>query len=510
MKKTWIRLAALLLALLMAMSMSALVACADGEQEEGPDQGGTQPDGPQTDDPETNEDPRIPLDYLPTTTYGGATVNVLEWSANGQEDVGRGWIPWEEIDVDLGDGDPINNAIYDRNGVVEEAYDVVITKEYLSVDGSPAFSTAFRANETSGDEAYQMITMRTVGVAGFCMEGLLTNMFELPNLHTEMPWWNQDSVRSYTMGDALYVAAPEMLLRDKGATAVMYFNQKIADDEGIEDLYTVAQDGDWTMEMMVELAEDVAVDMDGDDQISSAEDMYGLEGGGRDIPHFLFMGSGNKFAVIDDDGYIELTFGDEDSITVWQDILDFVMYSDYYYANNADSNLIPEGFNAFRSDRCLFQMNLVKDVLGLRNMESMYGVLPIPKYDAYQQDYSSLVWMHHDCVLGIPGSCTNTDMISVVLEHMSYISYYDVYPIFYDTIILGKSARDEQSKEMLELVFKTRAFDPGLYWLGDEGTGVFLTLFENNQHNVSSVWASVTQKVETGVEEFNEKIDELR
>ena len=145
-------------------------------------------------------------------------------------------------------------------------------------------------------------------------------------------------------------------------------------------------------------------------------------------------------------------------------------------------------------------------------MQSMYGVLPAPKYDEYQENYSSLVWMHHDSVLGIPGSCTNTEVISVVLEYMSYLSYYEVYPIFYDTIILGKSARDQQSKEMLELVFQTRSFDPGQYWLelslhGGDG---FLTLVEQNAKNIASRWAALQGKVEIAIEEFNEKIDELR
>jgi hypothetical protein len=103
-------------------------------------------------------------------------------------------------------------------------------------------------------------------------------------------------------------------------------------------------------------------------------------------------------------------------------------------------------------------------------------------------------------------------MISVVLEHMSYISYYDVYPIFYDTIILGKSARDQQSKEMLELIFQTRSFDPGIYWLETSmhGSNSFLTLVETNTTNISSLWAGMQSKVETAVEEFNEKIDELK
>jgi hypothetical protein len=94
---------------------------------------------------------------------------------------------------------------------------------------------------------------------------------------------------------------------------------------------------------------------------------------------------------------------------------------------------------------------------------------------------------------------------------MSYIAYYDVYPIFYDTIILGKSARDQQSKEMLEKIFATRSFDPGQYWLTTElhGGDGFLTIQEQNKTNISSLWAAIEKKTMTGVEKFNEKVDEV-
>jgi hypothetical protein len=222
----------------------------------------------------------------------------------------------------------------------------------------------------------------------------------------------------------------------------------------------------------------------------------------------LFGGCGMKFAQIDKNGYLELLYGEEDTINVWQDILDYVMYADYYYVNSYDESLVPEKYNPFMVDRALFQMGQVKSALNFRNMESDYGVLPVPKYDEAQENYASLVWMHHDCVLGIPGSCSNTEMISTVLEHMSYISYYEVYPIFYDTIILGRSARDQQSKEMLEMIFKVRSFDPGQYWL-NSSLGYFLTVREQNVENISSFWAKIQSKVETAIEEFNEKIDEL-
>jgi hypothetical protein len=316
------------------------------------------------------------------------------------------------------------------------------------------------------------------------------------------------------MGSALFCAAPEMLLRDKGATAAMFYNQKIATDHEINDLYELAESGEWTFDKMIEYAEQVTTDQDGDDIANSYEDLFGLWGNGRDMPYHLFAAAGMKFAEINEEGYLQLNIQEDECITVWQDILDYVVYTDFHYGNATKNatNKAPDNFDLFVSDGCLFRIDMVKDVLDLRNMQSMYGVLPVPKYDEYQENYSSLVWMHHDSVLSIPGSVAESvESISCVLEHMSYLSYYDVYPIFYDTIILGKSARDEQSKEMLEVIFQTRSFDPGQYWLTSElhGGSGFLTIFEQNKTNIASLWASLTSMTEKGVDKFNEKIDAL-
>lgn len=503
------RLLAWLLALVMLLGTVGMVACADDTTDD-PEDPATEDDGTTPDeDPEEDEEPRLPLN-LPTATYGGDEIHFLEWSCGGQETAGESWIPWEEVAVDDYDGDLLNSAIYDRNSHVEETYDVKITKEYVSID--KGYIETVRNNNTTGDNAFQVITLRTTNIATLVFENVMANMFEMENLHTDMPWWNQDSVRSYTLGTNLFFAAPEMLLRDKGATACMFFNNKVATDHEINNLYELASEGEWTQEELISMSEDVAADLDGSDAMDSMLDMWGVAGGQRDIPYYLFTGSGLKFAHINDEGYIEYDFGDEESIVILKDIFDYIMYSDFYTSGHEFE--VNNVIDVFTGDRSLFYFGMVKHVMQLRNMESIYGVLPIPKASEDQESYSSLVWMHHDSVLGIPAAVPEGDlgMVSTVLEHMSYISYYDVYPSFYDTVILTKSTHDEESKRMLQIVFETRSFDPGQYW--DNGSGLhgsngYLTFHEKGVSDVASTWASFEEAVYEKFDELNEKIDGL-
>jgi hypothetical protein len=331
------------------------------------------------------------------------------------------------------------------------------------------------------------------------MENLMSNMFELSNLHTDMPWWNQDSVSAFTLGPTLFFAAPEMLLRDKAATACVYYNVTVATNKNIDNLYEMVNDGEWTFEQFVSLIEDAAASLDGDDLMNSHEDLWGSTCGLAQ-PYLIYGGAGMKYAHTDEDGALVYDFGsDETSILHLQDVYERYVFNDAVPTNESKTTFNPPaGFQMFQADLALFEPGLVKALqTSYRNMESNYGVLPTPKLDEYQKDYYSLVWVHQDCVLGIPSIVMDKDMVTTVLEHMNYLSYYDVYPVFYDTIILGRSPRDQESREMLELIFQTRAFDPGIYWLEQamHASNSFLTLVENNTKNIASMWAGMEGRV---------------
>jgi hypothetical protein len=80
---------------------------------------------------------------------------------------------------------------------------------------------------------------------------------------------------------------------------------------------------------------------------------------------------------------------------------------------------------------------------------------------------------------------------------------------------MGRSTRDEQSKEMLKIVFETRLFDPGQYWdngqnaSGIHGANGYLRLPATGNNNIASVYARFEKILETNFGKFNDLIDEL-
>ena len=114
-----------------------------------------------------------------------------------------------------------------------------------------------------------------------------------------------------------------------------------------------------------------------------------------------------------------------------------------------------------------------------------------------------------DSALGIPANARNKEMCAVIIEALSWESYYSVYPVFYETILLNRAARDEQSKEMLKIIFNTRSYDPGLYWdlaSGLHGNEGLLRLSATNSSDIASLWAKYSGKLEENFNEVNDWI----
>ena len=492
----------LLVILSLVLVLGIFAACSPKKPSKG-DPGKEDPGktDPGKDDPQ--EEPRIEID-LGEHNWNGAEYHVLEWSANGQDQVGQSWIPWAEIDVENDDGDTIGSAIYSRNSSIEEKYGVVISTEYKSVDGG-AYINAVRASNQAADNNYQLLTIRTVNMVSLIQEKQTLDLRQYENvLHFDQPWWVADSVTSFALGDHLYVASSELLLRDKGATATMFYNQRLADDKGVANLYELVDNKEWTLDKMLEISEGVTENLEDTD---ITNDVWGCAGA-KDSIYYIYNGFGQKFGHMDEDGYLTMDFGTGDSITIMQEVLELFMYSDAFCNTAINKDLA----NAFRDGQALFASYYLKKVNSLRSeMEDTYGILPNPLYDESQENYSSLVWIHHDCVLGIPSQVADVEMATVILEALSYESYYTTYPKFYETVLMNRSTRDDDSKRMLQIVFDTRSYDPGQYWTttsGLHGTNAIMALTDMKSTAIASLWESYRNAVEKDVTEVNEWIDE--
>lgn len=500
MKMQITRILCLVLALLIAGAI-ALTSCSDGESGSDDPANDENPNTSDIPDEVTPEEQKI-LPDLPATSFGGKELHCLHW--NLESFVGGGWVPWEEIDIDNPTGDTLDDQVYNRNAYVEETYDAVISTEYAMANTEvPA---KIRAATATNDDTYQFMVQRAFELSGIWMEGLFMNLRgdDMYHIDFDKPWWNENSLKTFTFGGVTQFATSDMLLLDKSATGCIFFSTELQRNYELPNYYQMVDDGTWTWEALCESAEAVTDELNGDD-IMDSNDQWG-SAGNRAPFAFLYVGAGHFFAEIDESGYIFSNLNEENEIDLIAEIHDEMIYQDFHV--HCDVMIDFGLMSKFKANELLFAYYSVAMSNQLRDMDTNYGILPLPKYDEYQEEYYHLIMPDSASVMGVPISCGDAEFTAFLLEAISAESYYTVYPTFYDVIMMGRYTRDQQSRDMLEIIFDTRTFDIGtIFGLG----GVYdqlVTYAATGADNYGSLLASNVSRLDQSIEQFNDLIDQ--
>ena len=243
---------------------------------------------------------------------------------------------------------------------------------------------------------------------------------------------------------------------------------------------------------------------DNGDDTWDHNDIYGISNG-DDPVHNLYIGSGNHFIKKNEDGEFYYSYrNDEETTDVMITILEDVMYADWFWNSWLKRDLGGDYQPKFDDGKALFSFNKAKGCLTLRDMVDDYGILPIPKYTAEQDQYYSQVSNYHDSLFAIPMSALgNTEIIGAAIELMSYYSYYNIYNDFFEIVIQNRGTRDAESKEMLGLIFSTRTYDMGLLYDPVGISDQVLRFTNTGTTGVISFWDGFASKLEEAINDLN-------
>ena len=139
------------------------------------------------------------------------------------------------------------------------------------------------------------------------------------------------------------------------------------------------------------------------------------------------------------------------------------MNAPYNFTSIAEADTFP----AFKEDRIMFTVNTLRhSELNLREMESDYYIIPVPKYDAAQENYRTAL---HDqyVIFGISYASTKVYESAVVLEALCAEHSRLVRPKYYDEALKYKYTRDDASAEMIDIVRDSVYTDFALAWSRD-------------------------------------------
>ena len=467
------------LSILLVLAL-LLVSCGDGAADPKREEtsGDTTPD--ETTAPEG--------DGLPDVKFDGWELKILNYTEDS--------LSWcnTRILVDEQTGDVLDDAIYERNTSLEDRFDFKFVVD--EVDNVPS---KVGQNVLAGDNSYYIYAMFEGSSSAYLPYTL--DWHNIPYLRLDEPWWNPAATSVYELAGKQTALAGNMTLSAASRAVCTVFNKRIWDELGDRtDLYGLVRDGKWTVDKFLSIAKSTNKDMNGNAEWDE-NDVYGLmfgRGFKGYIASFL-CGSGMNFTEKNERGEDEFTlYTNERGIDLVTKLVDAWSVGNGYEYNKADNlhNATPTDF--FENGHALFSQRVPHDIYKLRAMDDDIGILPIPKYDEAQESYCSAAWGGAVWTLSKTFDMADADKLGIILEAMSYYGYEKIIPVYKEVALKTKTARDNESADMLDIIFDTIYFDFGTNIMYD---AVFVSTFLNDIFNSKSSTAVVSS-----MEKAREKI----
>ncbi|MBQ3178366.1 MAG: hypothetical protein IJB52_11160 [Clostridia bacterium] len=426
----------LLSALLCA---SALTGCGGGETA---DETTSQTAAAET---EAETEFRYTADYLPDVTYDGYAYRVIAFEENPAH-------------VDEPSGDIIDDAIYQRNILLEEQYDITFEQTlYLYTDYTKVadfMRNAGRAQSDDTDLAY----MSFRDTYNLVLEGFVPTASSLPVIDLSQPWYMQSLNDSLTI-DGITLMAYSAMDTNPGGSCV-YFNKQLIENLNLDDPYELVKDGTWTIEKNYQMAEAAISDLNGDGQMT-VDDRFGYITEWDRISLVAYYGTGNLLVDVIDGVPVasqkEVLFDAFQLCHSYCQMTGF-MLDTFKQFGTAESSRIA-GSELFKQGNSLFICNGTRLLPTMGDMEDDYGIVPLPKWSADQDRYYS---MQDGYGISAALACsTDLERVCVIKEAMAAESLNIVRPAYYENALKNRYVRDETSVEMLEIITSSVVADLG-------------------------------------------------
>lgn len=384
---------------------------------------------------------------LPEVNYGGYTFTIAYRDQSGMDWAGDIATYDEQV------GDVINDKKHERNLAVESQLGIKIETYVLTGDTNGSSATA---SILSDDHEYDLIAPHAhIAWSNYIGAGLALDWSNLTYCNFDMPWWDQDSRKSLSVGGKIYSVAGDFSCYSLAYTRALLFNKDILTDNQEDMPYDKVFDGTWTFDEFNRLSILATQDLNGDTVQSIDDDQYGYltNWWGGNIA-FLYAG-GSTTSKKDENDIPYFTLGDERSVNIYEKFFSMMDNegSQVLLGSSTDAY-----YNAFSEGRLLFMDSSLFDTGKFRDMKDDWGILPLPKYDEEQENYYAPVDAGVHLYI-VPINAENPERTSVILEAMSYEGYKTVVPSFYETSLKGKYARDDESTQILEIIKAARVFD---------------------------------------------------
>ena len=438
-------------------------------------------------------EPGDPFDALPDENFGGYVFSVL---IRNMETAVSDMFQDEQTD------DKVQSAIYNRNKKVENRLNVKIA--YVAKDdGFTELDSIF-----AGDDDFDLILPHARYCALYTAGGYLYDWNEISTVNLDAEWWDQNCRKSLSINKKLMYMTGDISYWSYGATNLLLFNKDLFDENKLDYPYQQVKNNSWTIDDFETLIRKGKSDLNGDGKMTVSDDQFGYMTMGfiGDVQAYHATGNTVVNKDADDTPYISYYTRRAESVWSWYKSL---IYSDCcYFQDSLVDYMTTDAVIGFREGRSLFTDINTVNVPLMRSMDDEFGIIPWPTYAEGEKFLTNVdAGMHLFC---IPLSAKDVNRTGLILEALCIAGHQDVIPEYYEVTVKSRDTRDDESYEMLDIIFRGRVYDLGYYNVqltGSVGSNEaiannFKYLTENKVGSMAVAWSKYGKMAQERMDEY--------
>ena len=405
----------------------------------------------------------VPVEDL---DFEGESIKII---VRNSRNVQREWykdVPEDDLDEVIA----LRNEVIADELNIEVKYELVASSLYD--DCLSEFTRLIIDDIDSDFHYYDVAANYAYAGASAAVRDYIANLADkelFPYFEFSLPCWNQSIVRNTMADDQLYYITGALNLSTFDKSIVVFLNKTMYNEKRASsdpaDLQDVAIAGDWDYDMLYRWSS--VFDEINNEDGAQHDDFYGISSAFSSIPLDAFPAAWDlEFIKKEADGsHAYDIVGNskiEEAIIKAQNLLDGTKAVGVNNADNTDECYLGgylEPITHFANDKSVFAIHLLyateDDNITLREMSSDWGILPIPKYDADEQEnYGTTA---HDSytlmtVLDHSNSSwpTKGEAISAYLQYSYEQSYEHVRGYYINRIIKPKYFGTDDTTPSLE------------------------------------------------------------
>ena len=371
-------------------------------------------------------------------------------------------------------GDVLNDEKYYMETNTEDRLDIEI--EEITHDLWDLRDTYVNTLIMSGDTTFNAVSQWDSHAVTAATRNHCLPYDNLEYVDLTKKYWGAELSDSLAINGVNYFAIGSFNLGVYMKLGCIFMNKTLADAHQLEVPFNDVYEGTWTLEKLLSYGAIATNDENGDGVMDQSDAYtYGC-GDTRPLAHQLWVGAGLKAVEQNADGVPEVKLFDNET---FYDVLMLIKENFFGGPNMHD------GWDPWDTGRQLIHFAKFDSNIRMRDVDIDYAILPFPKYTETQEEY----YAHSNQTTGtyVLSNCVDTALTSATLEALSAYGYQKVIPAYLDSTLQDKTARDPQSKEMIQFIFDRRTIDLGETLLFDQfGDSAISGTMEKNANIIAS------------------------